>query len=51
MLPTVSRESTDIRIKHKNNKGGLHLWNCDVNTITVPDGERKAGPAGAKVMF
>lgn len=37
--------------KHKNNKGGLHLWNYDVNTITVPDGERKAGAGRAKVMF
>ena len=37
--------------KHKNNKGGLPLWNDDVNTITVPDGERKAGPGRAKVMF
>lgn len=45
------REHTHKEKHNNNNKGGLHLWNYDVNTITVPDGERKAGPGRAKVMF
>ena len=53
MMDVAHREPREHthKEKHKNNKGGLHLWNYDVNTITVPDEERKAGPGRAKVMF